>query len=448
MTNTKLKLLLTLTAATALCVGYAAAQPRAPDAPAASAIKSIQRVSTNSTGAQIAVGATVARISADGTKVGFLSRGTNLGGDANPSGYNHLYVKDLATGKVTRVDSSATGTAANGSVDNLWNFSPDGTRVVFSSAASNLVGNDTNYYNDVFEKTLATGAIRRLSVGSTGGQANNASYQPVYSRDRTKIAFSSYATNLVTGDTNGASDVFVKSLVNGAVTRVSVAPNGQQGNYYSGYPSFSPREDRIAFISYATNLGPPDDASSLSIFERSLGATNDMTMINIRADGKQALYQSNWSPLWAPSGNAVLFVSAEDGIVKADNNHVLDIYQRVLPTKVTVLLSRTNAGGTLNNHSADPAYDGSGTIFAFSTMANNITNDDSNGVFDVYLRDSVKKTTVRISTRADGTQALNGGSRWPSLSRDGKKIVFTSTATNLVSGDTNGSEDVFLVTLP
>lgn len=448
MTNTKLGLIFTLAAATALSVGDVAAQQRAPDAPAVAAIKSIQRVSTNAAGSQIAVGATIARITSDGTKVGFLSRGTNLGGDANAAGYNHLYVKDLATGKVTRVDSTATGTAGNSSVDSLWNFSPDGTRVVFSSGASNLVGNDTNYANDVFEKTLANGAIRRLSVVSTGAQANGASYQPVYSRDRTKIAFSSYATNFVAGDTNGASDVFVKSLATGAVTRVSVAPSGQQGNYYSGYPSFSPREDRIAFISYATNLGPPDDASSLSIFDRSLGATNDMMMINIRADGKQALYQSNWSPVWAPSGNAVLFVTIEDGVVKADNNHVLDIYQRVVPTKVTVLLSRSNAGGTLNSHSSDPAYDGSGTIFAFSTMASNIANDDSNGVFDVYLRDSVKKTTVRISTRADGTQALNGGSRWPSLSKDGKKIVFTSTATNLVAGDTNGSEDVFLVTMP
>lgn len=448
MTNTKLGFVLTLAAATALSVGGAAAQQTASNAPAASAIKAIQRVSTNSAGAQVTAGASAAQISQDGTKVGFLSRGTNLGGDANAAGYNHLYVKDLATGKVTRIDQTATGTVGNSSVDNVWNFSPDGTRVVFSSGASNLVANDTNYSSDVFEKTLATGALRRLSVGSTGAQANGASYQPVYSRDRTKIAFSSYATNLVSGDTNGVSDVFVKSLANGAVTRVSVAPSGQQGNYYSGYPSFSPREDRIAFISYATNLGPPDDASSLSIFERSLGTTNDMTMINIRSDGKQALFQSNWSPLWSPWGTAVLFVTIEDGVVKADNNHFLDIYQRSFGTGVTSLLSRTNAGGLLNGYSADPAYDGSGTIFAFSTMASNITNDDTNGVFDVYLRDAVKKTTVRISTRADGTQAVGGDSRWPSVSKDGKKIVFTSVAANLVAGDSNAAMDVFLVTMP
>ncbi|TPL32840.1 cadherin-like domain-containing protein, partial [Mesorhizobium sp. B2-4-6] len=212
----------------------------------------IARVSTDAAGAE---GNSVSYnqvFSPDGTKVAFYSAASNLvGGDTN--GAPDIFVKDLATGAITRVSTDAASLQGDNSSYNPI-FSPDGTKVAFVSDASNLVGGDTNSAPDIFVKDLATGAVTRVSTDAAGLQGDSGSVGPVFSPDGTKVAFYSYASNLVGGDTNGAPDIFIKDLATGAVARVSTDAAALQGDNGSAGPVFSPDGTKVAFYSYASNL--------------------------------------------------------------------------------------------------------------------------------------------------------------------------------------------------
>ena len=136
------------------------------------------------------------------------------------------------TGLVTRVSTDASGGQANGisAGGGGVGFSSDGNKIVFVSSASNLVAGDSNGVADLFIKDLMTGAIMRVSTDGNGVQGNDNSTFGIFSPDGTKILFSSAATNLVAGDTNGAADIFLKDLTTGAVTRVSTDASGAQAN--------------------------------------------------------------------------------------------------------------------------------------------------------------------------------------------------------------------------
>ena len=163
----------------------------------------------------------------------------------------------------------AVGTQANNySGGPVW--SPDGTKIAFGSDASNLVPGDTNNDTDVFVKTLATGAIQRISVDATGTQAYDGSFNPVWSPDGTKIAFDSYASNLVSYDTNGQRDVFAKTLASGTIQRINVDATGTQANNYSYGSAWSPDGTKIAISSGATNLVVGDTNNNFDVFVKTL----------------------------------------------------------------------------------------------------------------------------------------------------------------------------------
>ena len=138
-------------------------------------------------------------------------------------------------------------------------ISADGRYVAFISDASNLVPGDTNGVTDIFVYDRQTGTIERVSVAADGTQGNGGSCQPSISADGRYVAFSSYASNLVPGDTNGISDVFVYDRQTDTIERVSVAADGTQGNSYSWQPASISADGRyVAFSSFASNLVPGD----------------------------------------------------------------------------------------------------------------------------------------------------------------------------------------------
>ena len=146
-------------------------------------------------------------LSADGRYAAFYSDASNLvAGDTN--GARDVFVRDLQTGETTRVSVSTSGAEANGD-----SFAPavssDGRFVAFASSASNLVDGDTNDANDVFVRDRQTNTTTRVSVGFDGSQANGGSDQPSLSGDGRLVAFTSAATNIVAGDLNGVRDAFV-----------------------------------------------------------------------------------------------------------------------------------------------------------------------------------------------------------------------------------------------
>ena len=155
----------------------------------------------------------------------------------------------LSSGTIVRVSTDAAGVQGNGASFRPV-FSPDGSKVAFYSEASNLVAGDTNNSGDVFVKDLATGAITRVSTNAAGDQGNGYSMSPSFSADGSKIAFGSTAANLVPGDNNFVSDVFVKDLVTGAIVRV--------GGTHVGDPSYTPvlsaDGSKVLFYSYVSIL--------------------------------------------------------------------------------------------------------------------------------------------------------------------------------------------------
>ncbi len=211
-------------------------------------------------------------LSADGTKVAFFSSATTLDpADSGPDLHYDVYVKDLVTGDITLASTSDTGVKGNN--ESLEPFlSVDGTEVAFRSFASNLDPVDTDTSSDVYVKDLVTGDITLASTSDAGVKANNdVSQAPSLSADGTKVAFSSQATNLDPVDTDTSSDVYVKDLVTGDIALASTSDAGVKANGQSLEPFLSVDGTEVAFSSAATNLDPADTDTTLDTYVKELG---------------------------------------------------------------------------------------------------------------------------------------------------------------------------------
>ena len=178
--------------------------------------------------------------SPDGTKVVFESRADNLVSDDDLYGARDIFVKDLQTGAIELISrTNALGNAPGNGHSERPHFSGDGKKVIFISAASDLVANDTNDSQDVFIRNLETDTTTRVSVTANGTQGNNDSWDCAISPDGTKVVFVTDATNFGGGaDNNQSGDVFLKDLVTGSVTRLSTIAN--EAFEGSRLPRFSP----------------------------------------------------------------------------------------------------------------------------------------------------------------------------------------------------------------
>jgi Tol biopolymer transport system component len=196
--------------------------------------------------------------------VTFFSGASNLvSGDTN--GQGDIFVHDRQTGETTRVSVASDGTQADG-LSVFSTLSADGRYVAFESSSSNLVSGDTNGTNDVFVHDRQTGETTRVSVNATGVEGNDGSGGPVLSADGRYIAFASAASNLVNGDTNAVADIFVRDRQTGETTRVSVNATGVEGNDGSGGPVLSADGRYVAFLSYASNLVSGDTNRVRDVF--------------------------------------------------------------------------------------------------------------------------------------------------------------------------------------
>ena len=198
-------------------------------------------------------------------------------------------------------------------------FSADGSQVVFASYSNLVVADTIHSRNDIFIKNLNTGVIRLVNTASDGTQANGASWSPTLSADANKIVFASAASNLVVGDTNGTWDVFVKDLSTGSVSRVSTTSNGLQASGDSNYSSLSADGNKVVFFSTASNLVAGDTNGIEDIFVKDLN-TGAITRVNTASDGSQAnraSYQYNSASL-SSDGSKVVFSSSASNLVQGD----------------------------------------------------------------------------------------------------------------------------------
>ena len=398
------------------------------------------RVSVSSSEAQGFRSSSDASLSADGRYVAFGSLARNLvPGDTNL--VEDIFVRDRLAGTTRRVSVSGSGAQGNGA-SILPSISGNGRYVAFMSDATNLVPGDTNHATDVFVRDLVGGSTRRVSVGAGGQQANGASSWPSISRDGLHIGFLSAASNLVPGDTNGTFDAFVRDLLASTTQRISVATDGTQGDGNSLYPAVSGNGRFVAFQSDATNLVPGDTNASLDIFvrDRLNGTTR---RVSVGPGGVQADAPSTNRPVISADGRFVAFDSSADNLVTADTNQFQDIFVRDLQANVTSRVSVGVGGTESNSISTSPTLSADGRYVGFQSDSTNLVATDTNGMSDVFVRDRLAGTNSRVSVGPGGVQA-DGPSFTAALSADGHHVGFTSGATNLVAKDTNQTQDVFV----
>jgi Tol biopolymer transport system component len=283
----------------------------------------VVRVSTAADGSQADDASSYAQISADGRYVVFESAAQNLvGGDIVWA--NDIYRKDLVTGAITRVSTTANGTDANDWSEKAQ-LSADGRYVLFESKANNLVANDGNGMPDIFRKDLVTGAVLRVSTAANGSEANAASTAAQFSQDGRYVVFQSAANNLVANDGNNASDIFRKDLVTGVITRVSTTSTGLEANGTSQRPQLSADGRYLVFQSDANNLVANDQNGKYDVFRKDL-ATGEIIRLSTDANGAERVGDSYRAQL-SQDGRYAVFESSADNLVPGDNNGLSDIFR-------------------------------------------------------------------------------------------------------------------------
>ena len=339
-----------------------------------------------------------------------------------------------------RASADAAGVQADGP-SAYPSISADGRFVAFESLASNLVPGDTNLRYDVFVRDLSNGSVERVSVDSSGQQGNGDSSYASISADGRFVSFASRSTNLVPGDTNNWQDTFVRDRLRGTTERVSLGTSGAQGNKdsYGGTLSLDGRY--IAFMSLASNLVTPDYVSTLDCFVRD--RVNGTTLrVSSGYSGGPGNLHSYW-PVISADGRFVAFHSAASNITSTDFNGTVDVFVYDMASATNELVSRSSAGVQGDYASSFASISADGRFVAFHSIALNLVPGDTNMLQDVFVHDRSSGSTERLSTGAGGLEA-NADCGWVSLSADGRWASFESSAGNLVAGDTNGVVDVFL----
>ncbi len=406
----------------------------------------ITRVSVDSAGNQGNDGSFSSSFSADGRFVAFSSDAFNLvPGDTNNS--RDIFVRNLSTNTTTRVSVDSAGNQGN-DFSRAPSISADGRFVAFFSDASNLVPGDTNGSSDFFVRDLLTNTTTRVSVDSAGNQGNgdfsSFSLVPSISADGRFVAFKSNAFNLVPGDTNNKEDIFVRDLLTNTTTRVSVDSAGNQAIDNSSAPSISADGRFVAFSSDAFNLVPGDTNNTRDIFVRDL-STNITTRVSVDSAGNQGKNLSR-APSISANGRFVAFLSNASNLVPGDTNNKEDIFVRDLSTNTTTRVSVDSAGNQAIGNSYNPSISADGRFVAFPSETSNLVPGDTRNLSDIFVRDLSTNTTTRLSVSGERYQSIFF-SFFPSISADGRFVSFQSEASNLVPGDTNNAQDIFVVDL-
>jgi len=379
-------------------------------------------------------------LSADGQIVAFYSYASNLV-SADTNSASDVFVIDRKTGQTTRVSVGWMGAEANGGSYEP-SISADGRYIAFSSDASNLVSDDTNSSTDAFVYDTMVGQTRRVSVDSGGGEGNAVSYSSAISSNGSVVVFTSLASNLVAGDTNAVWDVFVYEMATGATTRVSVDSSGSEANYGSGSSDVSGDGTIITFCSYASNLVANDTnyASDVFVHDRASGQTNRVSVDSLGIEGSLASYD----PRISDDGTLVVFRSEASNLVSSDNNGTTDIFVRDRLLGQTTRVSVDSIGSESNGGSFSPGISADGTTVSFSSYGSNLVSGDTNGTSDIFMRDLVTGETMVASMSSAGIFGDGPCYGSTSVSGDGGAVAFESDATNLVDDDTNGTVDAFV----
>ncbi len=322
-----------------------------------------------------------------------------------------------------------TGPNFDGTLANA--YSPDGTHIAFQSASANVVPGDTNAAVDIFVLELSSGTVERASLANDGSQASLGGYEPAISAGGRFVAFSSNSSELVAGDTNNASDVFVRDRLLGATELVSASSSGVQGNTHSRDPVLSADGRFVAFNSHSSNLVAGAGGGQIFLRDRTLGTTVVVSLSSAGALSSLGAFE----PAISADGRFVAFQSASTNLVPGDalpaaGGNGWDVFVRDMLLGTTELVSATPSGGYPNASALRPAISGDGRYVGFESGASNLTPGVDAAGTDVFVRDLLTQTTVCASNSPTGAAIGYGSSA--SLSYDGRKVAFVGTRTGFV----------------
>jgi Tol biopolymer transport system component len=406
-------------------------------------------------------------LSADGRFIVFTSAASGLAaGDDNAAWDVFLRDRDadedgrfdepnaVATFLVSRAldGTSGSGTSrTGGSSQSARSISADGRYVVFDSTAADLVAGDTAT-RDVFLWDRVSGTITK--VAPAGVVPNDASYQPAISADGRYVAYVSQATNLVAPDNNsGTADIYVWDRQTSGVVRVNVSSAGAQAaTYASENPALSADGRYVVFESRAANLVTGDTNAAVDIFRHDRDADGDGafdepgSIATIRASltwlGAQAAGGSD-SPCLSDDGRYVGFRSLDPNFVPGDTNGLYDIFVRDVSAAAIQRASVGTGGTQANGESLTPALSADGHYVAFASLAYNLSLDDDNFAFDMFVHDRIAGRTILVSRSSSGALG-NGNCAYAGFDGANRVLAFVSEASNLAGGDYNLQPDVFI----
>ncbi len=409
-------------------------------------------------------------VSGDGRTVGFTSDATDLVAGQVASGNVDAFLFDRTTGLAALVShrAGAPATSGSGGGSSRVAISRDGSRAVFGSVDTDLVAGitDANGWPDVFSYAVASGTNSLVSrrdatlPSATEGTGSIAYHQPPssLSADGRYLVFASAAAHLVVGqtDTNGALDVFLFDKVTLQATLVSrrTGTTATTGSGTSDRPVISADGRWVAFRSTATDLVAgqmePNVAANVFLFDRTTGFT--LLVSHYNGVPARAGNRNSDLPVLSADGRHVAYESQSTDLVSLqdDANDATDVFLYDRTTGTNVLVSHLPASMTrgATGASSSPSLSADGSFVAFTSLAADlIVGSDSNGKSDVFLYDRATGGLTLVShLPGAATTAAGDASLHPAISADGKFVVFTSTATNLVAGqaDTNAERDLFL----
>ncbi|HEY6175886.1 MAG TPA: Ig-like domain-containing protein [Kofleriaceae bacterium] len=258
---------------------------------------------------------------------------------------------------------------------------------------------------------------------------------PSLSDDGRYVAFTTPVA-LVGADTNNANDIYVYDRSTRSFTLVSKASDGRIGNGNSAHARLSGDGRYVVFQSDSNNLVPGDSNGRKDVFRHDR-VTGGTIRVSVASDGTQANNDS-FTPEISGDGNLVVFASSAFNLVASDANGTSDIFVRDVAAGTTERISVGRAGGDADLDSTEPAISRDGHFVAFTSSATNLVDGDNNAHDDIFVRDRIAGTTTRVSVSTNGGEA-NSDSRIASISRDGRFVSFLSFANNLVPGTGSGT---------
>jgi len=348
------------------------------------------------------------------------------------SGLAAVFLSPLAIAQEFTAISKSTAGVVGDKESGEPRISEDGRYVAFASKAANLVAGDANGYFDIYLRDTELGTTIRVSNGLAGAEPNDDSRWPEITEDGAFVLFSSKATNLVSGDTNAAADLFLYTVATGALERVNLTYLGLEAGagVQMDHDLYDLSDDgrHIVFTSssddYVTTM-TSNASRNVFLRDRIAGTT---TLVSYKLGDFASA--GGYAPHISGDGSKIVFVSGFWLLHPDDPDSNDDIFLYTVATGVVSLVSYNTAGtsGSSPGHSTYPIITPDGRYVVFESTSDDLAIEDTNLDSDIFLRDLTTATTEVVSYNRDGVVELYSNAKSADVSADGRYVVFTGHA--------------------